>query len=121
MTDEQYQHFKKVVEDKGYKLVDVPRTISNENFYYYKGFSYTEDEGSGERTPGYQVIFLVWDFRKYEQVPDCDEWGITPMVLTESHEWSRIDLQITEQNFDVDKVEQFAHDFYFHFLLVHGL
>ena len=119
MTDEQYQHFKKVVEDKGYKLWNVPRSIHSESFYYYKGFAHYVNED--EKQPGYQVIFLVYEFGHQTGAPEAYDWGVTPLVLTESHEWSRIDLEITEQNFDVDKVEQFAHDFYFNFLLTHGL
>ena len=120
MTQRQYEQFLKTIEKKGYTLCNAPKTISNESFYYYKGFAYTDDE-NGNRLVGYQVIFLVWDFRELPNVPDYDAWGVTPLILTESHEWSRIDLEITEQNFDVEKVEQFAHDFYYNFLLVHGL
>lgn len=120
MTQEQFEQFKTTVEAKGYRLHNIPRSITNEDFYYSKGFANTEDE-YGERIPGYQILFLVWDFRKYEQVPEHDERGITPLIITESHEWSRIDLEITQQNFDVDKVEQYAHDFYYDFVLVHGL
>lgn len=120
MTQQQYDNFKQTVEANGYKLCNHAKTISNENFYYYKGFAYTEDE-NGKRSSGYQVLFLVWDFRMYEHVPENYEWGVTPMVLTDSHDWSRIDLMITEQNFDVEKVEHYAHDFYFNFVLVHGV
>lgn len=119
MKQKDYDKFKATLEAKGYKLVDVPRTISNENFYYYKGFAYTENEESGERTPGYLVIFLVWDWRTYDYIPD--DWGVTPLIITESHDWSRIDLKITDQNPDVAKFEQYAHDFYFKFVIVHGL
>lgn len=67
------------------------------------------------------MLFLVWDFRQFDAVPECDEWGVTPMVVTESHDWSRIDLQITDRNIDVEKFEQYAYDFYFNFVLIHGL
>ena len=120
MTQKQYEQFKATLGAKGYTLCNVPRTISNESFYFYKGFAHTEDE-NGNRSPGYQVIFLVWDLRKYDSLPKYDTWGVTPMVLTDSHDWSRIDLQITDRNIDVDKFENYAHDFYFNFVLVHGL
>ncbi len=120
MTEEQYHKFKATIEKKGYGLHNVPRTIHNENFYYYKGFSYTDVDG--ERYPGYQIIFLVWDFREYRYCqPENYCWGVTPLILTESHEWSRIDLELTAQNFDVDKIEEYAKDFYFNFVLTHGL
>ena len=120
MTEEQYELFKTIVEKKGYKLRNVPRTIHNEHFYYYKGFAYTEIDG--EKEAGYQIIFLVWDHRQYMlgQVDDYN-MGVTPLILTDSHEWPRIDLEITAHNFDVDKVEEYAHDFYFNFVLTHGL
>ena len=48
--------------------------------------------------------------------------GITPLILTQNHEWERIDLEITDDKvIDVDFVEHFAHDFYFNFLLIHDL
>ena len=121
MTEEQYKHFKQTIEDKGYKLVNHPNTIHNESFYYYKGFAYTEDE-DGECTPGYQIIFLVWERFHMTHIPNMDAYGVTPLILTNNHEWERIDLEITDDKVnDVDSVEQFAHDFYYKFLLVHGL
>ena len=120
MTQEQYDLFKATVEEKGYKLHNVPRTIHNEDFYYYKGFAYSEKDE--EKEAGYQVLFLVWDFTNYRDCqPEDYCWGVTPLILTDSHEWPRIDLEITAQNFDVDKVEEYAHDFYFNFVLTHGL
>lgn len=120
MTQEQYDQFKAKVEEKGYKLRNVPRTIHNEHFYYYKGFAYTDIDG--EHEAGYQIIFLAWDFRPYrDSQPEDHEWGVTPLILTDSHEWPRIDLELTATDFDVDKLEQYAHDFYFNFVLVHGL
>ena len=119
MTVEQYDQFREVIRKKGYKQYNHPGTIHNESWYFYKGFAYTEDEESGERTPGYQVFFLVWDWRTYDYIPD--DWGVTPLIITDSHDWSRIDLQITDQNIDVEKFEQYAHDFYFNFVIIHGL
>lgn len=120
MTQEQYEHFKRSVVGKGYNLYNTSKCIQSEDFYYLKSFAYTEDE-YGDKIPGYKILFLVYDFRKYDNVPESDVWAVTPLILTDSHDWSRIDLQITEQNFDVDKVEQYAHDFYYDFVLVNGL
>ena len=120
MTQEQYEHFREIVEKKGYTLCNKPNTIHNEHFYYYKGFAYTNV--GGEREPGYQIFFLVWNHRDfYLSQPECYNMGVTPLILTDSHEWPRIDLEITVQNFDVDALEQYAHDFYHNFVLTHGL
>ena len=124
MTVEQYDQFREVIRKKGYKQYNHPCTIQNESWYYYKGFAHTEDE-DGERSPGYQVIFLVWDRRNHRvdiPVPDKNTMGITPLILAQSHEWERIDLEITDDKLtNVDSVEQFAHDFYFNFLMIHNL
>ena len=68
---------------------------------------------------------MVWDHRNHRvetPVPQDLQMGITPLILTQNHEWERIDLEITDDNvIDVDFVEHFAHDFYFNFLLIHDL
>jgi hypothetical protein len=116
MTQEQYETFKAAVEKKGYKLHKVPRTIHNEHFYYYKGFAYPDKE---DTQAGYQIIFLVWDFRPFRDGQSEDyEWGVTPLILTENHDWPRIDLEITVNDFNVDKLEKYASDFY-NFVLTH--
>ena len=124
MTVEQYDQFREVIRQKGYKQYNHPGTIHNESWYFYKGFAHTEDE-NGERSPGYQVIFLVWDHRNHRvetPLPQDMTMGITPLILTQNHEWERIDLEITDDKvIDVDFVEHFAHDFYFNFLLIHDL
>lgn len=124
MTVEQYDQFREVIRKKGYKQYNHPGTIHNESWYFYKGFDYTEDD-DGESSPGYQVIFLVWDYRNHRvEIPMPQEltMGITPLILTSNHEYERIDLEITDDKvMDVDSVEQFAHDFYFNFLLIHNL
>ena len=43
MNEQQYNRFKAVIEARGYKLCNVPGTIQNESYYYYKGFEYSED------------------------------------------------------------------------------
>ena len=115
MTTEQYNHFVEVMEKRGYKLYKRKATIQREDFYYYKGFAYDENGNVG-----YSLLFLVYDFG-YIANPEEYEWGVMPFVITESHEWPRIDLEITDNNFDVEKVEEYAHDFYFNFVLTHGL
>lgn len=114
MTKEQYETFKTIVEKKGYKLSNARGTIHSEHFYYYKGFAYPDEE---DAHPGYQIIFLVWDHSEYiREGLDDYIFGVSPLILTSSDEWQRIDLQITEQNFDVDKVEDFACVFYHSFI-----
>lgn len=124
MTVEQYDQFREVIKEKGYKQCNYPNTIHNESWYFYKGFAYIEDE-CGDHSPGYQVIFLVYDRRNHRveiPLPDNYTMGVTPLILTQNHEWERIDLEITDNNpLDVDCVEQFAHDLYYQFLLTHNL
>ena len=114
MTLEQYEKFASIVEHKGYRLSNVKGTIQNEHFYFHKGFAY-----NGEH-PGYQVLFLVWDYRDAADMPDDYRMAVTPLILTESKDWPRIDLSITITNFDVDKIEEYAKDFYYHFNLLRG-
>ena len=116
MTKTQYKAFVKSAEKNGYSLVNRKSNIQNEDFYYYKGFAY-DDKGR----PGYQILFLVWDREPFHDLPAHYAVGVSPMIITESHDWSRIDLQITESNFDIKKVEDYAHNFYFNFVLVNGL
>lgn len=121
MTVEQYDNFRVVIEEKGYQQRNAKGTIQSEDWYFYKGFAYPDKE---DAQAGYQIIFLVYDRRfavQRAELPKGYTMGVVPLILTDNHEWSRIDLTITEQNFDVDKVEEFAHDFYYKFLLTHGL
>ena len=115
MTLEQYERFKTVINIKGYRLSNVKGTIQNEHFYFHKGFAY-----KGE-LPGYQILFLVWDYKDAADMPDDYRMAVTPLILTESKEWPRIDLSITITNFDVDKIEEYARDFYYHFNMLRGL
>jgi hypothetical protein len=101
-----------VIEARGYKLCNVPGTIQNESYYYYKGFEYPENLEDAE--PGYQIIFLVWDRRNYPDstLPDEYTMGVTPLILTSNYMWPRIDIQMTKQNFAVSSVELFAKNIY---------
>ena len=112
MNEQQYNRFKAVIEARGYKLCNVPGTIQNESYYYYKGFEYSESVE--DPTPGYQIIFLVWDRRNYPDttLPDGDIMGVTPIILTQSDTWPRIDIELTKQNFAVSSVELFAKNVY---------
>jgi hypothetical protein len=114
MTKEQYETFKATIEEKGYKSYNVKGTIHNEDNYFYKGFAYSDEE---DAEPGYQIIFLVWNHSEYMQ-EGLDDYifGVSPLILTSNDEWPRIDLQITKNNFDVDKVEDFACAFYHSFI-----
>ena len=109
MNKEQYKSFKKAAEDKGYKLWNVANSIQRESFYYYKGFAYQD---SGERRAQYRVLFLVYDFTSNSCVPENDSFGVTPLVITESGQWPRIDLELTKDNFDIKDVEDYAKEFY---------
>lgn len=114
MTARQFRKFEKEMEKLGYKLYKRARTIQNESFYYCKGFCY--DWRKDDHDPGYQILFLVYD---WSNIPgnNGDVYGVTPLVITSSDLWPRIDLELTVQKIDVVKFEKFASDF-FDFLIV---
>lgn len=115
MTTKEYNTFVEEIERNGYKKWRLSKCIQNEDFYFYKSFA-KNDKGIS----GYQVLFLVWDSRNYPG-DGSHGFGVSPHIITESDEGSRIDLTITEDNFSLENIEKFAYDFYFKFILTHEL
>lgn len=115
MTTNEYKTFISELEKNGYKKWNIPKSIQNEDFYFYKSFA-KDDNGIS----GYQVLFLVWDIRKYPGNGGHD-FGVSPNIITESGKGSRIDLTITDENISLKSIEKFAADFYFKFILTHEL
>jgi len=121
MTKKEFEQLEKVLEQKGYKKHNAPRMMLNEDYSFYKGFAYTEDD-NGDREPGYQIFFLVWDWERMGLAGGViaeDKVGVFPHFLTSNGQWSRTDLMITGLTFDVDEVERYFKDFYY-FTVHHG-
>lgn len=78
MTPRQYEKFAEALQENGYKKYG--HCISNEDFYWCKGFKYQEDE-DGDKRSSYQVLYLIWDMRKYKGIPENSLFGVQMQVL----------------------------------------
>ena len=109
MTSQEYELFEEKLKTNGYRK--YPGSVVNEDYYWCKGFGYVEDE-YGDRSPSYQVIFSVWDYRDkiHLRVPDFDKVGVCARVIMSGD--GRIDLELTRDEFDINDIETKAQSFY---------
>lgn len=107
MTTKEAKDLESLLESKGYKYYNQCLS-SNEDYAYGKSFDITYDE-YGERNIGYQVLFRFWDWRQYGKAGLC-EFGLNVIVLASQEH--RSDLVFTQEEYDIDKIEQIAEGFY---------
>lgn len=107
MTTEEYKAFENQLRKYGYRKWNG--NISNEDFYWCKGFEYYEDE-DGDRQCSYQILFKVWDNRKYDRVPDNSKFGVAVTVLISQNH--RTDLDFGRPLYYIPDIEQKAQSFY---------
>lgn len=113
MTQKEFEQFEKIIKTKGYQRKE-DGILNDGKPYYSKGFGDPKDDSQ----PFYQVVFNIKDYSSINRML------VIPLILADSHEWASIEINVLEEdagNVNVDKVEKFAHDFYFDFVLVHGL
>jgi hypothetical protein len=107
MNIEQFERLEQELKDAAYRRYNAP--ITNNDFYYSKGFEHYVDE-NGETHPKYQIIYSIWDFRKYQQSPEFHKFGIEVHVIPNFN--NRGDLILTRENYDIKEIERIAEDFY---------
>lgn len=108
MTANEYFTLERELIDNGYRK--WCRQLSNEDYYYCKGFEYEEDE-DGDRKCAYHVIFSVWDMRKYPQVPEKSFFGVCPIVMLHGNRYTELELHYGE-NIEIREIERIANSFY---------
>ena len=108
MTPQEYKKFAEALQENGYKK--YAGRLSNEDFYWCKGFEYQEDE-DGDKRSSYQVLYQVWDMRKYESIPKNSKFGVQMRVLISENR--RTDLvRCHEIGNDIKVNETIAQSFY---------
>jgi hypothetical protein len=108
MKDKEYEKFAEALQENGYKK--YAGCVSNEDFYWCKGFEYKEDE-DGDKQPSYQVIYSIWDMRKYIGIPENSHFGVQLQVLISENR--RTDLIRSHAGSDdIKKNETIAQSFY---------
>ena len=108
MTNQEYEKFAETLQENGYKKYG--HCISNEDFYWCKGFKYQEYE-DGDKYPSYQVLYLIWDMRKYKCVPKNRHFLVQMRVLIS--EEGRTDLiRSNETGDNIKENETIAQSFY---------
>ena len=113
MTQKEFEQFEKIIKTKGYQR-KKNEFVNGVEPYYWKCFGNSEDDSQ----PSYIVRFLIKNHSSINQGLEI------PMICADSHEWASIEMNVLEEDagkVNIDKVEKFAHDFYFNFVLVHGL
>lgn len=107
MTAEEYSAFENQLREHGYRKWNG--RISNEDFYWCKGFEYYEDE-YGERECSYQILFQIWDNHNYAQIPDNSKFGVQSVVLISDNH--RTDLLLSRSLYYIPDIEIKAKSFY---------
>ena len=109
MTIKEYIDFAELLKADGYRKYNG--AIVNEDYYWCRGFEYQVDE-YGDRSPAYQVLFSVWDYRDKPQLrmTDFDKVGVCARVIMSGN--GRIDLELTQNEFDIKDIETKAQSFY---------
>ena len=108
MTPHEYEKFAEALLENGY--LKYGGSLSNEDFYWCKGMEYKEDE-DGDKRSSYQVLYLIWDMRKYKGIPKNSHFGVQMRVLIS--EYRRTDLIRSHAGSDdIKKNETIAQSFY---------
>ena len=108
MTEQEYEKLAEALQDNGYKK--YRGCLSNEDFYWCKGMEYKEDE-DGDKRSSYQVLYLVWNMRKYKGIPENSHFMVSMRVLIS--EDRRTDLVRSHAGSDdIKKNETIAQSFY---------
>ena len=108
MTRQQFESFESKLKEAGYKRYQGP--ITNNDFYFAKGFAYYYDE-DGDRYPSYQIIYSVWDYTNYPIVPDNDKFGIEPRIMLHVSD-QRTDLIFVREDCEIEEIESKAEKFF---------
>lgn len=107
MTPQEYEKLAEALQENGYKK--YRGCLSNEDFYWCKGMEYQEDE-DGDKRSSYQVLYQVWDMRKYK-LPEISSFGVSMRVLISENR--RTDLvRCHETGDNIKKNETIAQSFY---------
>lgn len=107
MTPQEYERLAEALQENGYRKYHA--TLTNEDFYWCKGFLYKEDEDGGKRS-SYQVLYQVWDMRKYK-LPENSHIGVSMRVLISENR--RTDLVRCHKTGDnIKENETIAQSFY---------
>ena len=107
MTPQEYEKFAEALQENGYRKYHT--ALTNEDFYWCKGFLHQEDE-DGDKRSSYQVLYLVWDMRKYK-LPEISSFGVSMRVLISENR--RTDLvRCHETGDNIKENETIAQSFY---------
>lgn len=107
MTPQEYENFAEALQENGYRKYHD--ALTNEDFYWCKGFLHQEDE-DGDKRSSYQVLYQVWDMRKYK-LPEISSFGVSMRVLISKN--TRTDLvKCHETGDNIKKNEETAQSFY---------
>ena len=106
MTPQEYEKFAEALQENGYKK--YVGCLSNEDFYWCKGMEYNED---GDKRSSYQVLYSIWDMRKYKGILENSHFGVQMRVLISENK--RTDLvRCYETGDNIKKNETIAQSFY---------
>ena len=108
-NEEEFEVFEKQIRKKGYRK--YYNSIQSEDYYFCKGLKKESDEFS-ERTV-LQLIFAVYDYNKYNHVPNIQKYHIEIRVNISRNSDERIDTCLYNENIlSVEDAEIFALKLY---------
>lgn len=110
MTSQEYEQFEEQLKSNGYRKY-TSAVIINEDYYWCKGCEYQVDD-YGDKYPAYQIAYSVWDYRDkpHLHVSEQHKVGVAARVIVSGN--GRIDLELTQDEFDIKDVELKAHSFF---------
>jgi hypothetical protein len=108
MTPQEYEKFAEALQENGYRKHHT--ILTNEDFNWYKGFLHKEDE-DGDKRSSYQVLYSIWDMRKYKGILKNSYFGVQMRVLISNNR--RTDLvRCHETGDNIKQNETIAQSFY---------
>lgn len=112
-TMKESKKFEELLVSQGYQR--YVQHYKHEDFLYWKSFEREVDE-EGNKSKGYSVGFAFYDWSKYTQFQEKENVSVS-LEFMMGHDLgvSRMDICVTDDEWDKDKFEAFCKDFYEHF------
>jgi hypothetical protein len=112
-TKKQGEKFEKKLLSLGYKK--YIQHYKHEDYLYWKSFEREIDE-DGDKSKGYSVGFAFYDWSKYPQHQNNKTISVSlEFLLGHNLGVSRMDICVSDDDWNLEKFEGFCKDFYEYF------
>ena len=110
MTTQQYNVLEGLLQEKGYRYQSG--RMSSEDHSFYKPFRKYHNPYDSEGRSCYQIFFKVWDWTKYPQRAEGDDYGVSVVIAVSRTVNDRVDMEIPYRGTPISYFEELAESFY---------